>query len=165
MKLIALKGKNGLGKFAMVDEADFDYLNKFSWWLGANGYVYGRIDSSRKMVLMHRCILATNKGMEVDHINSDRLDNQRSNLREATRQEQLFNCKKRSNAVTSIYRGVSLDRKKNLWIAQIKKKNDNGVSKNFYLGAFKHELDAVLRYNIAAIDLFGEYAKINKILC
>lgn len=164
MKLIALKGKNGLGKFVKVDDADFDYLNQFSWWFCAVGYAYGRVSKGSKILLMHRVIMNPSTGMEIDHINSDRLDNQRSNLREATRQEQLFNCKKRSNAVTSIYRGVSLDRKRNVWLAQIRKKID-GVSKNICIGSFKHELDAVIAYNRVAKDLFGEYAKINKILC
>jgi len=165
MKLIALKGRNGSGKFVKVDDVDFGYLNQFSWWFSKMGYAYGRIKKGGKILLMHRVIMNPSSSMEIDHINSDRLDNQRSNLREATRQEQLFNCKKRSNALTSIYRGVSLDRKRNLWLAQIRKKNTSGISKNIYLGAFKHELDAVLSYNRAAIDLFGEYAKINKILC
>ncbi len=71
------------GIFAIVDDGDFEWLNQWRWSL-ASGYARRctrKTEGHRRWVLMHRVINKTPHGMETDHINGDRLDNQKSNLR------------------------------------------------------------------------------------
>jgi hypothetical protein len=101
---------------------------------------------------MHRLILDTPKGFDTDHLNGDKLDNRRSNLRVATRQQNQANQKAHGGA--SIFKGV--DFRHGLWQAQI------GVNYNRrFLGFFDTQRAAAQAYNEAAIQCFGEYAKLN----
>ena len=90
----------------------------------------------------------------VDHVNglSDPL-----NLRLATNSENSYNQSKRGGR-SSIYKGVCWDKSRNKWLASITKDN-----KIIYLGRFKTEKDAANAYNKAAINLFGEFIKLNVI--
>jgi hypothetical protein len=90
----------------------------------------------------------------VDHINglSDPL-----NLRLANNSENSYNQSKRGNR-SSIYKGVCWDKSRNKWLANITKDN-----KTIYLGRFNTEKDAANAYNMAAINLFGEFIKLNAI--
>ena len=70
-------------KVALVDDKYFEFLNQFKWRF-SNGYAARsdiRTKRGRKTILMHRAIMDAPKGVEVDHVNGDKLDNQRSNLR------------------------------------------------------------------------------------
>ncbi len=84
-------------KFALVDDEDFDYLNQWKWHYTGTGYagrkIYpnGRYD--QKMLYLHRVIMQTPVGLDVDHIDHDRLNNQKSNLRNCTRTDNLKNRK------------------------------------------------------------------------
>lgn len=64
--------------FALIDDQDFEWLNQFKWHQD-KGYAYGYVDG--KHIYMHSLILNTPKGMFSDHINRNRLDNRRENLR------------------------------------------------------------------------------------
>jgi hypothetical protein len=112
------------GKSAKVDDQDFDWLNQWKWCVGRQprktlGYVYiaCRHDKNGLMILMHRAI-AVRAGLltgfddphDIDHWNTDNLDNQRANLRSATRTQNLGNSRKR-NGCTSQFKGVSFDKK------------------------------------------------------
>lgn len=75
------------GKLTIVDDEDYDFLNQWKWsWLKNNwgGYaVRGtrcRKEHRQNMIYMHRFIINTTKGMEVDHVNGNKLDNRKSNL-------------------------------------------------------------------------------------
>ena len=151
------------GKFALVDEDDFEFLNQWKWQCMANGYAVrghflGKIDGKykSKIIYMHRFINKTPDGLETDHINNDRLDNRKANLRTVTRSQNGRNVSPKKTG-SSKYKGVSWHPQRKKWVAWIKYKE-----KQTYLGIFKSEVDAALAYNFAAIEHFGEHAGLNK---
>lgn len=94
-------------------------------------------------------------GVFIDHIDRDKLNNTRENLRFATHSQNNQNKQKRKNS-TSKFIGVSFRRDKNLWRARI------CIDKiNISLGYFKIEAEAARAYNNKAIQLYGEKAKLN----
>lgn len=101
-------------------------------------------------------------GTEVDHINSNPLDNRKSNLRIVTRQQNNWNASKtkvKNNIKTSSkYKGVYWAGNDNKWRVEITKD-----CKRYRMGYFKNEEDAARAYNLKASELFGEYAKLNEI--
>lgn len=104
MKIVLSKGCE-----ALVDKEDYDILNQFKWCVTPTGYAIRnarRSEGHRKRILMHRVIIDAPKGMQVDHINGDRLDNRKVNLRLCTNQQNSCNRGRQSNN-TSGYKGVS----------------------------------------------------------
>lgn len=85
------------GGFAIVDDKDFEWLNKYTWHSNHRGYAIRNtsktVNGYKKqwVVIMHREINKTPKGLDTDHINRNRLDNRRTNLRTATRSLNLTN--------------------------------------------------------------------------
>lgn len=149
------------GRFALVDDEDFEHLNKWNWFFN-NGYAKRvkcreKIDEKYKQVqvLMHRVINQTPDGFETDHIDGDKLNNQKYNLRTATRSQNSMNSigKKRYSS-SSKYKGVDFHQGK--WRAVIR-----GFKKQIYIGHFSEEIEAAKAYNKKAIDLFGKFAKLN----
>lgn len=152
MKLIPLT----LGKFAKVDEEDFDALNRFKWCAvkDENRWYATRY----KSIKMHRVILGLVRGdgKEGDHWNGDGLDNQRENLRVATKsQNQSNRGKTRKN--TSGFKGVYRVNSSlmNPWAAQITK---DGVQR--YLGLFQTKEAAYAAYCEAAKKLHREFRRL-----
>ncbi len=152
----------GNGLFAVCDWCDFNSVKSFKWnstsldnrvqWAWAHDVENG--GEKRKKVAMHNVIMRPSEGFIVDHINGNGLDNRRSNLRIATRQQNTFNSVHKGG--TSKYKGVALDRESGLWRAYIAKDG-----KRTWLGRFPDELSAAIAYDKAAKDMFGEYAKLN----
>lgn len=165
MKYILLSGVRGKGKRALVDDEDFESLSKWSWNLDELGYAR-RTTSKRyngvrkfKCIFMHRQVNNTPVGLFTDHINHNTLDNRKSNLRTATKQQNHANREFTVNSTG--YRGVIASRNNGSPLkfhAQIK---DN--KKNIYLGAFKTSKEAAAAYNMAASTIYGEFATLNKI--
>ena len=92
---IALTGKRGIGKFALVDSADFLRANRLKWCVNRDGYPTGNIgDKTRKnrcrSISLHRFILNEPDG-EVDHINRNKLDARQENLRVVSRSVNVRN--------------------------------------------------------------------------
>jgi len=137
------------GNFAKVDNEDFDRV-KGICWRQHNGYAHNYTIGS-----MHRFIVNCPDELFVDHINHDRLDNRRSNLRLATHKQNTYN-KKPMVGATSRFLGVCWDKSKNKWLAQIGFNNDN-----IYLGLFSVEEEAARAYDKKALELFGEFANLN----
>lgn len=157
MKLIPISN----GKFAQVDDEDYDYLMQWNWHIN-KGYAYKNIQTTagRKMVGMHRDLIASSESEIVDHKDRNPLNNQKSNLRTCTYSGNACN---RKALGASKYLGVSINsrtRKGKLinmgWCAKIKK---NGKQK--HLGIFKNEIDAAKAYNEAAKIVHGEFANLN----
>lgn len=152
----------GNGLFAICDWCDFNSVKSFKWnstsldsrvqWAWAHDVENG--GEKRKKVAMHNVIMKPSEGFIVDHINGNGLDNRRSNLRIATRQQNTFNSVHKGG--TSKYKGVALDKESGLWRAYIAKDG-----KRTWLGRFPDELSAAIAYDKAAKDMFGEYAKLN----
>lgn len=143
------------GKVALVDDADYEWLNQFKWYalLLSDKYWYAR-RSKRPVVLMHRLILNPPEGMDSDHINRNGLDNRRSNLRVCTRSQNQHNSI--SKGGKSKYKGVYLFNGK--WGARIMSNYNNT-----FLGCFNSEIEAAEAYNRAAIKYHGEFARLNEI--
>lgn len=160
VKEIKLGGKHSNGSVTLVDDDDFTAFSSFNWVLSYNGYAirYLTVDGKSISIALHREIAKTPKGLEVDHINGNRLDNTKSNLRNTTHAENLRNQRRTKINTTSKYKGVSWISEKKKWRVEIKK---NYKSK--HLGYFDNEHDAARMYNFWATDLFGEYAHLNVI--
>ena len=157
-KLIPLHGKRGEGKSAKVSPEDYDKLSKFRWHLNNNGYAQRR-QIGGETTLMHRLIIKPPKQLEIDHINHDKLDNTRANLRIVTSQQNIFNKQPHKDG-TSKFKGVyphSAGVKKK-WVASITKDGEQ-----LGLGYFRTEEGAALAYNKAALELFGEFAYLNDV--
>lgn len=166
MKLIPLskQGKNKGRYFAQVDDEDYEYLNQFNWKVSCmpkTQYAMRQVRKENKKynISMHREIMGLQKYAEwCDHIDGNGLNNQRSNLRKASPQENQFNRGKIKNT-SSKYKGVHcIPRLKDgkIWNAKIMI-NRRCVQ----IGRFITEEDAALAYNNKAIELFGEFAKKN----
>lgn len=102
------------GEKMLVDD-DFAWLNS-SWSLSGNGYATAWLDGCTRYA-HHLVMGGAKKGYYIDHINRNRLDNRKENLRYLTPSESRFNdTQKKGN---SGHRGVSFDKKNNKWIAFI----------------------------------------------
>ena len=86
-------------KFTLVDDEDYELVNKYNWYFGAG---YAR---SMEKILMHRLIMKAKKGQMIDHIDGNGLNNQRSNLRFCTHSQNMANKKGFKNT-SSKYKGV-----------------------------------------------------------
>ncbi len=147
------------GKFAIVDDEDYEELNKHKWHAHKEGGTfYARCcvwrDHRAMHLRMHRKILGALASQQCDHINGNGLDNRRSNLRICTHAENGWNRKLQEG--TSIFKGVDWVKAKCGWQARIMCNNVR-----HYLGVFGHEGDAARAYDTAARELFGEFARLN----
>lgn len=147
----------------LVDDEDFEYLNQWKWVAQDNKCTFyakrtSYADKKKVSIWMHRLILGiTDKGVLSDHKDRDGLNNQKSNLRKATRSQNNANTNPKKNG-TSKYIGVSFHKHSKKWHAAIQcnKKLTN-------LGYHIYEIDAAKAYNEAAKILHGEFANLNKI--
>jgi HNH endonuclease/AP2 domain len=165
VKKIALTSQRCRRRFVMVDDEDFEALRKWVWYAkttSTSKTIYAvRFDAGDgdhiRSIPMHREILGASNEFHVDHRDGNGLNNQRSNLRSCTRRQNLWNARKHMKG-TSIYKGVSYDRRRGVFVARI-----HYEGKNISLGKYKDENAAGMAYNAAASRLFGEFAHLNKI--
>ena len=144
------------GKFAIVDDGDFEWLNRRKWRYDGRYAVRSIWKNGKdKTTYMHRIILNTPPGLQSDHMSGDRLDNRRCNLRICTSSQHHANRRKQPG-YTSQYKGVRWSAKWNKWRAQI-----YCGGKSLHLGGFDEEYAAARAYDIAAIRYFGEFARLN----
>ena len=141
------------GGYCHVSEEDYDYLNNYSWSQNDQGYAVGTIDG--KKVRMHKIIMKPAKGLVVDHINHNKLDNRRENLRITTKPKNAGNQPKRNNA-SSKYLGVCLNKLTNKYTSQIQ--IEKVIS---YLGLYDNEIDAAIVYDMFIIHNKLDYKPLN----
>lgn len=150
------------GYVTFVDDIDYEYLNQWKWYVRHfknTSYAVRNIrkeDGKQTAILMHRQILNTPKGMEVDHKDHNGLNNQRYNIRDCTKSQNQIN---RKPVGKSRYMGVSIESKgshKGRIRAQIR---INGKVIN--LGFYKSEYQAALVYDDYARIYYGEFANLN----
>ena len=125
---------------AMVDDEDFEELNKFKWQV--NKYKHSnyaiRFSNEKENIKMHREILNTPKGMQVDHIDGNGLNNVKGNLRIVTQRQ---NTQNKHTLKSSIYPGVSKNKPYKTWRATI------SINKKIkHIGCFNTELEAYNAY-------------------
>ncbi len=142
----------GNGLHVYVDAADYEWLSRWKWHL-MSGYA-ARYEKG-KVVLMHRLIMNPPPGMIVDHANRNKLDNSRANLRVCSHGENTRNRAKPIGC-SSRFKGVCYDKKMGKWKASV-----GSGRKRTYLGAFDEEEEAARAYDRKAVELFGEFARLN----
>ena len=151
MKQIPLTG----GGHALVDDADYPVINTFKWYLRTDGYAATKQIVPDVTVLMHRLLINTPKPYHTDHINGNKLDNRRENLRVATAMMNQANSRKHKKK-SSIYKGVTFRPQSGRWIAQIAP-----ARKNIRIGTFDTEHQAAVAYDFWATFFWGEFAYTN----
>lgn len=142
--------------YAIVDK-EYAWLDKYKWVINDSGYALTTFRQPYKRERMHRMIMSAKQGVEVDHINSNRLDNRQSNLRLCSRNQNNMNTGIRKHN-TSGYKGVSLHKATGKWAA--------GIVHNYkkiHLGLFSDKKEAARAYNVAASKLHPEFARLNEL--
>lgn len=140
------------GKEAIVDEDDYDMLAAYKWHVTFYGYARHH---SREAIWMHRLILNAPANKQVDHINGNRLDNRKENLRLCSNRLNTANQGIKSNN-TSGYKGVTWDKRKKKWMAQY-----TLDYKHYFIGYFDNLIEAAKAYDSKALEVWGEYARVN----
>jgi len=141
------------GLYAYVDAADYDLISRHNWRLVSGGYA-GRYERG-KLILMHRQIMNPAEGMVVDHIQGNRMDNTRANLRVCTLAQNNRNRTKHKGA-PSRFIGVYYNKQRGKWQALIRV---DGKYK--CVGSFDDEIEAARAYDHRAVELYGEFARLN----
>lgn len=144
-------------KVALVDDKDFKPISKHRWYYDT-GYAARKkkINNGRWVkVYMHREILKTPSGLHTDHIDGNKLNNQRCNIRVCTGNQNRYNTKKHTDNKSG-YKGVSFHKVAKRFRAAI------GLDrKNIHLGFFDTPEEAAVVYNKAAERLHGAFSKLN----
>lgn len=137
----------------LCDVDDWDKLKNFRWHL-SHGYATTNMPrssgSTQKTKRFHSFLLNTDHGLMCDHINRNKLDNRKSNLRVVTATENVLNRDIYRNN-TSGYRGVSFNKPKNKWAARL-----TYNKKVIALGYFSEIMDAVEARRAGEIKYFGK---------
>ena len=155
MKKIYLskQGWKNKGKYTIVDDEDYEHINQFRWCFGNGGYaITGNTEGKPPRRIMHRVILNAPDDMEVDHINNDKLDNRRRNLRICSHKQNIWNNSTRSDNKSG-FRGVGWYKPYKKWRVRI---TYNG--KEYHLGYYNELSDAVSAYSKKAEELYKEFA-------
>lgn len=181
MKHIRLwKSKNELSnKVSIVDDEDWEEISKYKWYTCVwkpDGSCYSRAtvphpqggktskgSPRRARIMMHRFLMAPPEGYEVDHINHNKLDNRRCNLRVCTRAENGRNIRKTNNR-SSRYKGVSRSKKGPDMINNRSKQWTCGITYDgeyHWVGMYATEEHAALVYDEWAQEHHGEFACLN----
>lgn len=157
-----IKTKKGIE--LIVDDDRFEELSRYTWHFNHKGYAYTSISDKdyykehkkvkNKNIMMHRLINETPKGMYTDHINGNKHDNRKCNLRTVTAAENNYN--KHHSTGKSKYRGVTFDKRAGKWLASVYK-----GGKQFHGGYYVNEVDAAKGRDKLALKLHGEHASLN----
>jgi hypothetical protein len=145
---IILGGRHNL--YCLVDQEDFDRLNKSKWFLDSKGYAYRNIiiNGKRTTRRMHQEVL-NYPLYDIDHINLNKLDNRKENLLASNKSKNAYNTKPRKTYGKrdriSKYKGVSYRR--GSWRMTVRLPNGKTIDK-----CFKTELEAAKAYDLYAKD-------------
>ena len=137
----------------MVDAADFHLVSQYHWTYGKRGYPSAKIN--RQNVTLHKLLFPNTRGLDIDHISGNKLDNRRANLRLCTHQENMFNQRIRTTN-SSGYTGVSYHKSAKSYEAYI-----NFCGRKRYLGLYHSAEEAAMARDHAALEVHGEYARLN----
>lgn len=144
---IVMKG----GVETVVDADDWDKVSGVGWCLNPYGYAVGRVDG--KLVSLHSHLFGRVAGRQTDHVDRDKLNNRRTNLRTATKTENQRNRGPHRNSPSG-FKGVF--RHADRWRARI-----SIEGRSFNLGCFSDSVEAAKAYDRAALEHFGDFAYLN----
>lgn len=142
-------GYTSSGSTFLIDTEDLDKVSKYCWHENDNGYIVSNIEN--KTIRLHRFILNINDKRIVDHINRNKTDNRKVNLRIATYQQNNMNRGFNRNNTTGA-KGVSKS-KNGRYVASIGKSYQN-----IYIGTYDTLEEARQARVEKEIELFGEFA-------
>lgn len=157
MKKIPIRGKYGQGRHALIDNDDFAHVSRYKWHSDRNGYAVRTtsfwIEGAKKHqhIYMHRELICAPPGQIVDHINRNKVDNRKDNLRFCTISQSNCNLKRKNK---SGYKGVRPTRSG--WAVEI-----DSDGQRIYVGHYQDLKKAVSAYNSAAEKHHGEFAYLN----
>lgn len=137
------------GDIGFIDTEDLSKFNKYFWGLNSQGYAHSRINGVLKRLHLY---LLDFPNRTVDHINRNKLDNRKANLRLCEQRENTRNLSKKKNN-TSGFPGVNLIKKSGKWKARIMVDR-----KGIHIGHYDTFEEAVEARKKAEIKYFGEYA-------
>lgn len=147
------------GAFALVDADDYERVVAHRWYLTPvtrkSRKVYARThaDGTRRKQPMHRFILDVPPGVAVDHADGNGLNNRRSNLRVATKAQNMWNVGPRLGRPL---KGAAYNRLRNKWYSAIQANGEH-----HYLGCYETAEEAARAYDEAAVRLHGAFARLN----
>jgi hypothetical protein len=145
------------GKIAIVDDEDFEKLNKYRWHYN-KGYAVrtiGHIIGKQKAIYMHRYLMKPTKNKKTDHIDGNGLNNQRRNLRVCSQSQNTKNRRINKNNKSGFI-GVSWHMPSKKWLAKIKHNN-----KTKYVGTFDDKIEAAKARDDVAKQLRGDFVVLN----
>lgn len=149
--LVLTRYKNKPPVQVLVDEDDVQRVASISWWINSFGYVVGRVNG--KETYLHRFVFTCPSGLVVDHINGDKLDNRKENLRSCTIKENIRNSGISKNN-SSGCSGVSFIKSRNKYRAYI-----TVDRKQINLGRFLTLEAAISARKTAEKQYFKEFAR------
>ncbi len=146
------------GTSTIVDDDDFDELIKYKWCCNGSNYATRSkkmADGRWKMVYMHRELMGNPDGMEIDHINGNRLDNRKCNLRICSSRENMVHIIRKPMSNSGFF-GVSKYKNSDKWVARIRTPYGR-----IYLGSFESPKQAAMAYDECSMKINGEFATLN----
>ena len=145
-------------KVALVSDEDYDRVMEHKWcasWREDTRSFVAMSWIGGKPVYLHHFVLGLRGAARIDHVNHETLDNQRENLRPATRSQNAANMRKQTGT-SSKYKGVCWPKHTRKWAAYIKVDY-----KRTHLGLYETEDAAARAYDAAVLDAWGEFAQLN----
>lgn len=143
------------GKQAIVDDGLYDWLSQWNWYYKQGYACRNEYIPTHHTIRMHVVINQTPEGYSTDHMNGDKLDNRRNNLRTVNHHQNGLNRGVPSNNTSGV-KGVYWHRRDKKWRAQIRVN-----SKKKYIGSYRDKQDAALAVEAAIRKYHGEYARIS----
>lgn len=144
------------GYSTLVDSSEYDNLNSYKWYALVHtrgGYVYAirdiQVNKKKVGIRMHRHLTNAGRGMVVDHINGNTLDNRKENLRVCNNKQNLWNSPRK---------GCYFDKARNKWSVIFTLPNGHRTS----LGRYSEEWVAEVVYIWACLVYRGEFVRANE---
>jgi hypothetical protein len=154
MQRIALSGKNGKGKYVLLDDDDYVWAAHFKWHAKKGGYP-ARRNGPNTHIFLHNELVSPPSGLLVDHKDGDVLNATRSNLRLCTKSQNQWN-RRRFGMERKGRIGVFWDTSRSMWSAQLRM-----YDSIIHIGRFDDEHEAMYVYDQFTIQLRGQFAVLN----